>query len=157
MRDALRLTALGAAITLGVIAANGPGSALAQGGGHLGAQHGQHGRGPDFGALDSDGDGWITRAELDAMRAARFAEADSDGDGKLSAAELEARGAQRAARMMKRLDANGDALLAPEEIAQARRGGGPDRMFARADSDGDGSLSQAEFEAMRGKSMRAKN
>lgn len=38
--------------------------------------------------LDANGDGAITRAEVDAAAAARFAEADADGNGFLSAEEL---------------------------------------------------------------------
>ncbi|QYX57919.1 calcium-binding protein [Roseovarius sp. SCSIO 43702] len=113
------------------------------------AQAGPGGERPTFEALDADGDGKITRAEMQAHRDARFAEVDSDGDGKLSAAELEARmkarAERRAARMLERLDTDGDGAVSKAEM-EARRGG--DHMM-RADGDGDGAISKAEFDAMK--------
>ena len=102
---------------------------LALGLGGAALAHGPEGKGMrgDRGAamfqqFDTDGDGAITKAEIDAAAAARFAEADADKDGKLSAEELAARGP---AQMFDRLDADKDGTLTAEELADARgkRGG----------------------------------
>ncbi len=61
---------------------------MALGGGALLAQDGP--RADRFAAMDTDGDGQITQAELDAHAAARFASADSDGDGFLTTDEMQA-------------------------------------------------------------------
>lgn len=104
--------------------------------------------------FDADGDGQVTRAEVEAEQAARFARADTDGDGALSAEELAAaeearrmdRQAARVARMIDRFDTDGDGLLSPGEMtADAPRGD----MFDRLDSDGDGTITQAELDQMR--------
>ena len=51
-----------------------------------------HGKGGgqrmNFEQLDTNSDGQISRAELQAQRAERFRAADTDGDGQLSAAEI---------------------------------------------------------------------
>ncbi|MEM9852234.1 MAG: hypothetical protein AAF761_09580 [Pseudomonadota bacterium] len=105
----------------------------------------------NFDRMDADGDGFITRAEIDASAAERFARADTNGDGGLDADEIraarEARRKARAERVFARLDVNGDGLLQAEEVA--RRGNG--RFFDRADADSDGRISKAEAEAMRAK------
>ena len=112
-------------------------------------------RGPDFSALDTDGNGELTQTELQAHGAARFAETDKDGDGLLSAAEIAAHAEQRAAaradRMVERLDTDGDGLLSTEELA-ARRGEA--RIFQRMDTDDSGTITKAEFDAARER-MRA--
>ena len=102
--------------------------------------------------LDTDGDGNITQAEVDAARQARFAEADVDGDGQLTRAELEAFGEmRRETRKMRRrdaafetMDANGDGTIGPNEF-----GGPEDRIFDRLDTDGDGTITAEEREAAR--------
>ena len=84
----------------------------------------------DFAAIDADQDGKVTRAELDAWRTARLTEADTDKDGKLSPAELKAqvmaRVAERAddmaARMVTRMDRDGDGLIAAAERAGVPEG-----------------------------------
>ncbi|MBS0125407.1 EF-hand domain-containing protein [Aestuariicoccus sp. KMU-90] len=110
-----------------------------------------------FQQFDTDGDGSITRAEIDAAATARFAAADTDGDGFLSAEELAAHAAAMQAerhaagsqRMMERLDTDKDGKLSAEEMA-AR---GPARMFDRLDADEDGAITReemAEARMMRG-------
>lgn len=125
------------------------GVALAQGPGFGGP--GFDGPGPRFSfqELDADGNGEVTREEMQAHRAARFAEADSDGDGKLSLEEMQAqaqkRAAERAANMLKRLDTDGDGALSPEEMPGPRREGRMDRMFEHMDQDESGGISEQEF------------
>ncbi len=106
-------------------------------------------------ALDADGDGAVTPAEVEARKAARFAQADADGDGGLSAEELvaledivrdEAR-AVRAAAQVATMDDNGDGLLQAVEIEERTPRLQP--IFDRLDADGDGGISQAELDAAR--------
>ncbi len=110
-----------------------------------------------FDEADADGDGAVTREELQALRAARAAALDTDGNGTLSAAELVAfmsaeeqrRIERRVAAMMERFDADGDGELGAAELA-AGHGMGmgmAGQMFDRADADGDGTVTRAEFEA----------
>ncbi len=106
-----------------------------------------------FDRIDTDGNGQLSKAEIEAARQARFKAADTDGDGALSQAELtallEKEAAARAARMMARRDANGDGKLSPEEMGPAAgvTQGMRAKMFARIDTDGNGELSKAEIEA----------
>ncbi|MGR3760205.1 EF-hand domain-containing protein [Roseobacteraceae bacterium NS-SX3] len=122
----------------------GAGAALAQPG------FGPHGARMSFEEIDSDGNGEISKAEMEAVKEARFAAADANGDGKLSLEEMQAQGAKRAAeraeRMLKRLDSDGDGALSLAELPSPRRHGD---MFTRIDADGSGGVSKEEFEAMR--------
>jgi len=109
---------------------------------------------PDFAAIDADKDGKITKAEVEAHRAARVAAADADKDGKLSAAELKAQATERAgsraddmvAKMIERRDSDGDGLISVAEMAA---GPSPLAVFDRVDSDKDGAISAEEAEAAR--------
>lgn len=110
----------------------------------------------DFSQMDQNGDGAITRDEMQAGPAAILAGADTDGDGALSREELiaasAARMAQNVDRMLERADGNGDGLLSAEEIAamqDGRRETRMARMFDRLDADGNGSLSPEELEQAR--------
>lgn len=136
MSHVLRLTVLGLSITLGTATTCQAEARSAQ---------------PFFEALDGNGDGSLTKAELEAHRAARLSDADSNGDGMLSEAELAARGAERAqkraARMVERLDSDKDGLISQEELSAGMKRG-PGRMFERADANSDGVVSKAEFDAM---------
>jgi len=100
-----------------------------------------------FDRIDADGDGAITRAELEAAPAARFAAADANGDGRATvdeiAAMLRADADARAARMLATRDADGDGALSADEMAP-RRADRADRMFSRMDADGDGRVTRAE-------------
>ena len=100
-----------------------------------------------FEEIDADGNGEITQAEMDAMKAARFAKVDANGDGALSIEELTAQGAQKAAtraeKMLERRDANGDGVLSADEMSKPERSG---KMFDRFDADGSGAISKEEFE-----------
>jgi hypothetical protein len=112
----------------------------------------------DFATLDADGDGSVTKAEMDAFRAARGAEIDTDGDGFLTAEELAgmhiraftARANDMAVRMVEMRDSDGDGKLsAAEMIARP----GPEMLFDRIDADGDGAVTQAEADAARSMMM----
>lgn len=115
-----------------------------------------------FEALDTNGDGQVTKEEMEARAAARFVDADTNGDGLLSKEELVARAeagtADRVDRMLQRFDKNDDGQLSQDELPQ-RRGTG--RMFSRVDADGDGSISKEEFETaqseMKDRSNKRKN
>ncbi len=139
------------AVIVAVAGLTGASAALAKPG------MGAHGPKVTFEELDADGNGEVTKAEIDSHRAARFAATDTDGDGKLSAAEIEAEGAkraaERAARMIKRHDSDGDGALSQDELPKPRERGD---MFARMDSDGSGAISKEEFDDARAK-MRGKH
>lgn len=108
----------------------------------------------DFAAVDADKDGKITRAEMDAHRAAEVTAVDADRDGKLSATELQAmilarmtaRATAMATAMMTGMDQDGDGLLTAAELAVRP---GPAMLFDRADADGDGAVTEAEIAALR--------
>ena len=110
-------------------------------------------RRPAFQEIDTDGDGQLSRAELEAHAAARFARADSNGDGFLSGDEIgKGHGGKRAQKMLERLDRDGDGKLDAAELEAAgaeRRQERHARMLERLDSDGDGRLSLAEISARR--------
>ncbi|MBO9468301.1 EF-hand domain-containing protein [Tropicibacter sp. R15_0] len=149
---------------------------LALGGASLASAAGmQHGKGPGgmkggpnaemlFEQLDANGDGQITKEEVENAPKLRFEAADTDGDGFLSDAELKAaaekRDAARAARrddriakMIERLDADKDGKLSMEEMearGEGRKGKGKGdralRLFDRADANNDGVLTMEEVE-----------
>ncbi len=107
----------------------------------------------NFEQLDTNSDGEVTQAEMDAHRNARFASADTNGDGALSKEEMLARAQEgsedrmtrRIDRMIDRLDANNDGKLSQEEM-QARGEGRRGDMFERLDTDNSGGISKEEFE-----------
>ena len=112
-----------------------------------------------FKALDADGDGFITEAEMtafhDAMRAKHDAKQgemgekflkrfDKNSDGKVAADEWPKDGKLK----FEKADANGDGNVTAEEMAALRPdhdGGKPG--IARADTDKDGKVSLAEWNA----------
>ena len=104
-----------------------------------------------FDSIDTDKDGKITEAEMDAHRSAEFAKADTNSDGMLSAEELTAKqvaemteaAKDRAAKMIADKDDNADGNLSPEEMIETVQ----DRRFDRLDQDDDGAVSKAEAEA----------
>lgn len=156
---------LAAALGLTVAAVALPIGAMAQMKGHtasagFGQMGGQMMRGAgggfDFAALDADGDGRVTEAEIAAHRAAEIAGLDADADGFLTAEELSAhqmRMAQqmadkRSAQMLERLDADGDGRIGVAEMMMGAHGD-QSQMFARLDANGDGAITQEEIAALR--------
>lgn len=113
-----------------------------------------HGAGPmfDFATLDADKDGKVTKAEIEAQKAARFEQADTNKDGKLSAEEIAVardamiakRKADRMAQMIARMDTDGDGMISMAEMPTPPNA---DEMFDRVDTDKDGAISQAEADA----------
>lgn len=96
-------------------------------------------------ALDTDGDGALSRAEFMVLREEMFARIDSDGSGALTEAEVTAAQEAAAERMRQKRDlwsqdADGDGQLTLAEFTSKTPG------FDRADRDGDGVLSQAELD-----------
>ncbi|WP_343345681.1 hypothetical protein WJT74_00715 [Sphingomicrobium sp. XHP0239] len=132
-----------------------------------------------FQRLDRNGDGQVSKAEMEAQREARrdarFARMDTNNDGALTQAELEAardqrqqmrgerrgdraeRRGQRGMRGMRmgrgggfdRLDANGNGSITLAEFQAPQV-----ERFQRIDTDNDGTLTQAERQAAR-EQMRA--
>ncbi len=103
--------------------------------------------------FDTNGDGVISTAEVEALKAERFAAADTNGDGGLSLQEIEAfreaererRMEMRKQRMFDRQDTNGDGVISIDEFETR---GMP--MFERIDADGDGEITEAELSEMKG-------
>ena len=142
MKSAVAALALvGAVFTSAALAEKGPG--------------GPEGRGAmlleKFDAIDTDKDGKLSLAEMEAHRKAEFASADTNADGALSAEELSARQmarfnetlADRTARMIDSNDNDGNGSLTQDEIGE----GPGERHFARIDTDNDGAISKEEAEA----------
>ena len=103
-----------------------------------------------FEQFDADGDGRVTREEMQGMAARRLVKADADGDGAVSRAELLAHATEQAVvrvdRVLARLDANRDGLIGADEMSGETRAA---RRFDRLDTDKDGAISRAEFDAAR--------
>ncbi len=93
-----------------------------------------------FDAIDADGDGKITQAEIDTLRNDRHAAHDADGDGNLDLGEFAGLWHETThpvtVRVFQMLDTDGDAVITRAEY---------DRPLAaiveRLDRDGDGGLS----------------
>lgn len=103
--------------------------------------------------LDTNGDGIVSRDEIQAARERLFERLDLDGDGYLDAREIDIlrdaimdRAVAMQARLgsqLRRKDENGDGTVSTEEF-RART-----LLFDLADRDGDGRLSTAEFSIIR--------
>lgn len=99
-----------------------------------------HGDRPEFSTLDINGDGKITKTEVQAYGKARFASVDEDGNGSLSVEELTTRMSRR---LLKHLDANGNGAVELSEMQVKLRG---KRLFYFHDENKDGVISQNEFD-----------
>lgn len=121
----------------------GAGSAIA----HPGKAPGPR---PSFEMLDADGNGEVTKAEMQSVRDREFAAADTNGDGNLSVEELAAKRAKRnetrIQRMVEKFDTDGDGALSLAELPGPKD---PAKRFDRLDRDGSGAISEEEFEAAR--------
>jgi len=112
--------------------------------------------GPDtdkhFKAMDTNGDGMISRAEHAAGAKKMFTECDANKDGVVTAAEMEAHSMAQGEKIAKNdksiaerireIDQNGDGRL-----TTAEHEAGSEKMFAKMDTNGDGSLSKQECDA----------
>ncbi|MEK6398758.1 MAG: hypothetical protein V4734_11785 [Terriglobus sp.] len=101
-------------------------------------------------AIDTDGDGQLTAAEIAAAPKSLLT-LDKNGDGKITPVEYNPRlqdktaGSDLEARLML-LDKNGDGVLTADEV--------PERMtpmFNKGDTNHDGKLTKEEIAAMSGK------
>jgi Ca2+-binding EF-hand superfamily protein len=103
-------------------------------------------RGPD-----ANGDGIVTKAEMEAGTARMFEKMDANGDGVINADDRAARKAARFAR----LDADGDGEVTQAEMdahraeRQAMRKQRHEQMFAKLDTDNSGGISAEEMAAGR--------
>ena len=124
-----------------------------------------------FKAMDTNGDGKVSRAEHAAGAVKMFTDADTNHDGMLTLAEMKAAHAKMktdkparagsasmndksttgdkamkddmsAEEMFKMCDTNGDG-----QVSQAEHAAHADAMFTKMDTDGDGFLSASEFSA----------
>lgn len=129
-----------AVCTAALLAASG--AALAQS-----APPGPHGR--HVMSHDANGDGAVTRAELDAARANEFARLDADRDGALTREEMRAGhqgGRGHGPGEGRSPDANNDGAVTREEFLTR-----PNAVFDRLDANDDGVLSTAEMAEHRGR------
>ncbi len=143
------LTALAVSIAVGGLGLSTMASAKSRGGNM-----------PSFADFDTDGNGIITQAEIDAIGAAKFAESDTNGDGFLDTDELSAKmtdrgenrrgggrghggNGQKGQHGGEGQQGNGDPELMEAQRAE-RMELATTHMLQRADTDGDGKLSMDE-------------
>lgn len=114
----------------------------------------QAGGNPDRPRLDTNGDGSVDLAEIQAARpdftAEKFNSADGNGDGLLSRAELGA--VHGKARQQRNLDTDGDGNYSFEEMQKAHPGLTQER-YAAFDGDKDGKLTGTELKQGFGREM----
>ena len=93
--------------------------------------------------VDTDRDGRMTQAEIDAAVNARFTRFDADGNGRLSLDEFNALWADvtrpAAVRAFQFMDPNGDASVTKAEVDERTS-----RLVQRFDRNGDGALSMQD-------------
>src|SRR6056297_229486 len=139
-RTKILLGSISAAVLLGVIG----GTATAQRGEGGGRGFGAGPGGMMFELFDTDGDGKVTRAELDQYRNQKFEEFDADQSGELSFEEYAALRESIRREMMehrfRRHDDDNSGGLSRQEI-----GGRFDWMFERMDENDDGAIERSEM------------
>ncbi|MDP6388979.1 MAG: EF-hand domain-containing protein [Alphaproteobacteria bacterium] len=108
-----------------------------------------------FQTVDGDGDGKITQAEIDKVRAERFAKYDRDGNGKLNLAEFDELLRELTqpvtARAFQMLDPNADAAITAKEFEWPFA-----NIVKRFDRNGDGAISIEDHRRFRGQHKREK-
>ena len=111
-------------------------------------KHGERGPGGHgqmmFEKFDSDGDGRVTRAELDKTRAEKLESADGNGDGQLTLEEFQVLWLEMARPMMvdrfQDLDEDGNGVVTEAELGQPLAA-----MFVYLDRDDDGAITAEEL------------
>ncbi|WP_181699719.1 EF-hand domain-containing protein [Chthonobacter albigriseus] len=135
------------AVVVAAFAATIPVANADMGGNRHGREHGgRHGGGMAMMMMerfDTDKDGKITQAEIDAVQTERFKAATADGNQTLSIAEFEPlfnqERREQMVRAFQRLDADGDGQVTREEFDDRTAG-----MVARMDRNNDGALSRED-------------
>lgn len=132
------IAAIGGALALGVT-----GGAVAGKGKDENGRHGGH-MGMMFEMIDADGDGKVTREEVDAFHEGQLEKFDTDGNGSLNADEYVAMMEDFRRQMMlksfERKDENGDGMLDKAEMGDRMDG-----MFERMDRNDDGVIEKDEM------------
>lgn len=129
----------------------GPGGGGPGGGGPRGGGPGGPGGGFYLTASDKDGDGKISKEEAPEFMQTFFDRVDTNGDGVLDKAEMEAMrqrrssgGGRGGSRNLMQFDKNGDGKVTKDEVPAEMQG-----MIERGDANGDGAVDAAEIEQMR--------
>ncbi len=109
-----------------------------------------------FEKIDANADGSLTVDEFIGAASKRFDKADLNSDGILSEGELVARIARkqakrRAARLINRLDYNGDGKVTKDEIQNRTR-----KRFALLDGNDDGKVEKSEMKRHASRSGKAR-
>jgi Ca2+-binding EF-hand superfamily protein len=109
-----------------------------------GARPAQGQRGPDglMTRFDQNGDGRVELSELPDRARERWAQADANGDGVLSRTEIQAAMQRRMQERFSRADADGDGKLTAAEAGPRKW-----KHMAAADADGDGAVTLDEMRA----------
>lgn len=102
-----------------------------------------------FDTIDTDGDGFVSRAEMDAARLERFMALDRNGDGQVDRSELmvgpgqgrKGYTAEQTQAVLASYDHDGDGIITLEEVTEAIE---RLNVFSGLDTDGDGTLTREE-------------
>ncbi len=114
-----------------------------------------------FERMDTDNDGIVSIDDAKALAAVRFAAMDTDGNGEITRSERrdfrQSKRTERRAERFARLDTDGDGMISLEDMKNAS-GSRAERRFARLDTDGDGLVSLDDMQAMqKQRGMRGKH